>query len=89
MFKTIAAIVCAAALVMLAVALAPNVPTALATAPPAAVSDDAKLSQPVTNQPVTKQSCAVFEVWFLNPACSKARVKKAARTKHHLARNAR
>jgi hypothetical protein len=35
------------------------------------------------------QSCAAFEVWFLDPACSKVRPKKAARTKHHLAHNAR
>jgi hypothetical protein len=88
MLKTIAAIVCAAALAMVAIALAPNVPTALATAPATVANDDA--GQDVNlNQPATKQSCAAFEVWFLNPACSKAHVKKAARTKHHLAHNAR
>jgi hypothetical protein len=84
MLKTIAAIIGAAAFVMVAIALAPNVPTALATAPSVAENDGANL-----NQPATRQSCAVFEVWFLNPACSKIHVKKAARAKHHLARSAR
>jgi hypothetical protein len=88
MLKTVAAIICAAALAMVAVALAPNVPTALATAPSTVANDDVGLDANL-NQPVTKQSCAAFEVWFLNPACSKVHVKRAARTKHHLAHNAR
>jgi hypothetical protein len=80
MFKKIAMTVSAVAFVMLAIALAPAVPTALATAPTTATKDDAEL-----NQPVAEQSCAVFEVWFLDPTCSKLHVKKAARTKRHLA----
>jgi hypothetical protein len=88
MFKTVAGIICAAMLAMLAIALAPNVPTALATAPSTVANDDGNPNANL-NQPLTKQSCADFEVWFLNPACSKVHVKKAARTKHHLAHNAR
>jgi hypothetical protein len=42
--------------------------------------DDAKL-----NQPLADQSCASFEVWFLNPACSPMQhAKKVARTKQRL-----
>ena len=78
MFKKIAVTVSAAAFVMLAIALAPHVPTALATARTGAYG--AKLDQPLVDQ-----SCASFEVWFLDPACSKVRGKKAARAKHHLA----
>ena len=82
MFKKIAITVSAVALVMLAIALAPAVPKALATVRTTATKDDAKL-----NQPVAEQSCAAFEVWFLDPTCSKLHVEKAARTKRHLAHN--
>jgi hypothetical protein len=85
MFKRIAITISAAALVMLAIALAPAVPTALATARTTTTTkDDATLKQPLADQP-----CAAFEAWFLDPACGKARTKKAARTKHHLAHNVR
>ena len=84
MFKKIAVTISAAAFVMLAIALAPRVPTALATARTTTTSDDAKL-----NQPLADQSCAAFEVWFLDPACSHVqRAKKAARTKQRLAHKA-
>jgi len=73
MFKRIAITVSAATLVMLAIALAPAVPTALATA----------------RKPLADQPCAAFEAWFLDPACSKPRAKKAARAKHHLAHDVR
>jgi hypothetical protein len=83
MFKQIAITISAAAFVMLAIALAPAVPTALATARTRAY--DAKL-----NQPLVDQSCASFEVWFLDAACSQMqRAKKAARTKQRLAHKAR
>jgi hypothetical protein len=80
MFKKIAATMSAVALVMLAIALAPAVPTALATARATMNNDDAKL-----NQPVTEQSCSAFEVWFLNSGCRQAHVNKAVRTKQRLA----
>jgi hypothetical protein len=79
MFKKIAATMSAVALVMLAIALAPAVPTALATARATMNNDDAKL-----NQPVTEQSCSAFEVWFLT-GCRQAHVNKAVRTKQRLA----
>ena len=72
----------AAACVMLAIALAPHVPTALATARTTTINVEAKPS-PLG----AAQSCAAFEVWFLNPTCSKLHVEKAARTKRHLAHN--
>lgn len=82
MFKKIAATVAATAFVMLAIALAPHVPAALATARHGI--DGAKL-----NEPVAKQSCASFEVWFLDPACSQLQhAKKIARTKQRLAHKA-
>ena len=82
MIKKLAVTISAVAFVMLAIALAPNVPAALATARSTATQDDAK-----SNQPLAQQSCAAFEVWFLDPTCRQAHVKKAARTKHHLAHN--
>jgi len=83
-FKKIAVMASAAAFVMLVIALAPNVPTALATARVTITSGDAKL-----NQPVAKQSCASFEVWFLDPTCSQLQhAKKVARTKQRLAHKA-
>jgi hypothetical protein len=82
MFKQIAITISAAAFVMLAIALGPAVPTALATARTGAY--DAKLDQPLVDQ-----SCASFEVWFLDPACSQMqRAKKAARTKQRIAHKA-
>jgi hypothetical protein len=79
MFQKIAVTFSAAAFVMLGIALAPHVPKALATARHG--MDDAKL-----NEPVAEQSCASFEVWFLDPACSQLQhAKKVARTKQHLA----
>ena len=79
MFKKIAATILAAAFVMLAIALAPHVPTALATARTTPTNGEAKL-----NQPSAELGCAAFEAWFLDPACSAPHPKKkAARTKHH------
>jgi hypothetical protein len=79
MFKKIAATISATTFVMLCIALAPHVPTALATAGRGV--DDAKL-----NEPVVDLSCASFEVWFFDPACSQLQHgKKAARTKGGLA----
>jgi hypothetical protein len=84
MFKEVAITISAAAFVMLAIALAPHVPTALATARTTITHDDAK-----SNQPLADQSCAAFEVWFLDPSCSQVqRAKMAARTKQRLAHKA-
>jgi hypothetical protein len=81
MLKQIAITISAAAFVMLAVALAPAVPTALATAHTTINNDGGKL-----NQSLGAQSCAAFEIWFFDPACSQLqRAKKAARTKQRLA----
>ena len=81
MFKKIAVTISAVAFVMLAVALAPGVPTVLATVRTSVVAtDDAKL-----NQPLAQQSCAAFETWFLDPTCRQTHVKKVARTKRQLA----
>jgi hypothetical protein len=82
MFKKVAATISATAFVMLAIALAPDVPTALATG--RHDINDAKL-----NEPVAEQSCASFEVWFLDPACSQLQhAKKVARRKQRLAHKA-
>ena len=62
MFKKIAVTVSAVAFVMLAVALAPGVPTVLATVRATTTNDDTKL-----NQPLAQQSCAAFQTWFLDP----------------------
>jgi hypothetical protein len=84
MFKQIAITTSAAAFVMLAIALAPAVPKALATAHTTIIDDDGKL-----NQSLGALSCAAFEVWFLDPACSQMQhAKKAARTKQRLAHKA-
>jgi hypothetical protein len=72
--------VLAVALVMLVVALAPGVPTVLATA--TTTNDDARLSRPLA-----QQSCDAFETWFLDASCTQPHVKKVARTKKHLTRN--
>jgi hypothetical protein len=76
MFKKIAVTVLAAAFVMLAVALAPAVPTALAIARPTTTNGDGKFVQPLA-----QRSCAAFEDWFLNPTCRQTHIKKVARTK--------
>jgi cell division septation protein DedD len=70
----------AVALVALAIAVMPTVATALAHSRPT-LNDAPKLDQPAADQ------CAAFDAWFLDPACSKVHPRKAARTKHHLARN--
>jgi hypothetical protein len=70
--------VLAVALVMLAVALAPGVPTVSATT----TNDDARLSRPLA-----QQSCDAFETWFLDASCTQLKVKKVARTKKHLTLN--
>jgi hypothetical protein len=80
MFKETAVTISATVLVMLAAALAPHVPTALATARHSI--DDAKL-----NEPAAEQSCTSFEVWFLDPAC-RQHAKKVARTRQSLAHKA-
>ena len=79
MFKKIAVTVSAVAFVMLAIALAPGVPTVLATVR-TNTNDDAKLNRPIAEQP-----CAAFEVWFLDPTCRQPHAKKAARTKQRVA----
>jgi hypothetical protein len=78
MFKKVAVTILVVGGIMLAIALAPNVPTALATAHVATSAKD------TLQQPLADQSCAAFETWFLDPACSTPHPrKKAARTKHH------
>jgi hypothetical protein len=57
----------AAAFVSLAFALAPAVPTALATVHTTITNDDAKLTQTLT------EPCAA---WFLDPVCSQGRPRK-------------
>ena len=59
----------------------PTVEKAFATSRPT-IKGEAKWSQPRA-----EQSCAAFEVWLLDPSCGKVHVKKAARTKHHVAHN--
>jgi hypothetical protein len=76
-FKKVALTVWAVAFIMLAIALAPNVPTALATV--RATISDAKSSPSASEHP-----CAAFEVWFLNAGCRPGHVAKASRTKQHL-----
>jgi hypothetical protein len=82
MLKKIAVTISATSFIMLAIALAPHVPTALATA--GRSIDDAKL-----NEPAAVQSCASFEIWFLDPTCSQLQhAKRVARTKQRLAHKA-
>jgi hypothetical protein len=81
MFKKIAITLSATALVMVAIALAPAVPTALATARTTATVEDGKS----VRRPVAPQSCADFETWFLDQGCTNAHGKKIAHTKHHVA----
>jgi hypothetical protein len=82
MFKKIAITLSATALVMLAIALAPAVPTALATARTTAAVEGGKSAQ----RPVAEQSCADFDTWFLDHGCNQAHAKKIVHTKHHVAR---
>jgi hypothetical protein len=82
MFKKITVTMSALALVMLAMALAPGVPTVLARMGTIAKIDDTKL-----NQPLAPQSCAAFETWFLDPSCRQPHTNKVARAKRHVARN--
>jgi hypothetical protein len=79
MIKKLAVTISAVTLAILAIALAPNVPTAVATVRMIVTKDDAKL-----NQPLAEQSCAAFEVWFLDSTCRQARLNKAKRTKQRL-----
>ena len=69
MFKKVALTVSAVAFIMLAIALAPNVPTALATV--RATISDAKSSPSASEHP-----CAAFEVWFLMPVAGQAMSRK-------------
>ena len=71
MLKKIAVRVSAVAFVLLAIALAPGVPTVLATVRTTAADDDAKL-----NQPLAERSCAAFESWFLIPLADKRTPRK-------------
>jgi hypothetical protein len=68
------------ALVVLAIAVAPTVGKAFAHSRPT-INDTVNVKETVA-----EQSCAAFESWFIDPACSKVHAKKAARTKHRLAR---
>jgi hypothetical protein len=81
MFKKIVVTISAVAFVMLAVALAPGVPTVLATVRATTAIDEARLNR------FADQSCAAFESWFLDPTCRQTHVKKVARTKHQLDHN--
>jgi hypothetical protein len=66
------------ALVGLAIALVPTVGKAFA-------HSHGTNAETARNEPVVERSCAPFEAWFLDPACSQVRVKKAAHTKHRFA----
>ena len=71
MLKKIAVTISAVAFVMLAVALAPGVPTVLATVRATTTNDDTKL-----NQPLAQQSCAAFQTWFLDQTGRQPHAKK-------------
>ena len=58
----------AAALVVLAIALAPTVEKAFATSHPT-------INQATLNRPLAQQSCAALEDWFLDSTCSKGSVR--------------
>jgi hypothetical protein len=82
MLKKFAITISATLFVMLAIALAPHVPTALATA--GHDIDDTAL-----NQSTDGQSCASFEAWFLDPNCSQPQhLNRDARNRRHLAHKA-
>ena len=61
---------------MLAVALAPGVPTVFATVR-ATTANDAKLSQSLA-----QQSCEAFENWFLDPSCRHSEFPSDAGPRH-------
>jgi hypothetical protein len=82
MFKKIALTISAVAFVMLAIALAPGVPTVLGRVGTTTTIDDAKL-----HQPLALQSCAAFETWFLDASCRQPHGTKVARTKKHTTHN--
>ena len=67
---------------MLAIALAPGVPTVLGRVGTTTTIDDAKL-----HQPLAQQSCAAFETWFLDASCRQPHVTKVAGTKKQIAHN--
>lgn len=73
-FRTISAV----GFVVLAIALAPTVGKAFA-------HSHATKAEVALNQPVVEQSCAAFEAWFLDPACSQVHVRKVVHAKHRLA----
>jgi hypothetical protein len=76
MLKKIAATISVTAFMLLCIALAPHVPTALATA-------DHGVGDTKANEPVVVQSCASFEVWFLDPTCSQVQhAKKVGHLAH-------
>jgi hypothetical protein len=77
MYKRFAVTLTAATFVMLAIAMGPNVPAALATARAMITNDDLK-----SNEPTVQQSCADLEVWFIDPTCRYKRVRKSSRTRH-------
>ena len=78
MIKRVAVTISVVGGVMLAIALAPNVPTALATAHTTITTKERTQTSGLWDGP-----CVAFEAWFLDPACSKPHAKKAARAKHH------
>jgi hypothetical protein len=71
MLKTIAVTISAVAFVMLAIALAPGVPTVLATVGTTAANGDAKL-----DQPLAQQSCAASRIGFLIALADKRTSRK-------------
>jgi hypothetical protein len=71
-------IIAAAALIVAAVAV-------MSTAGRAFAHSRTSGAEVALNQPAAGQSCAAFEAWFLDPACSQGHVKKAAHAKHRLA----
>ena len=73
--------VLALSFVMLAIALAPGVPTVLATVRTSTTNEDAKL-----NRPLAQRSCVAFENWFLDSSCRQPHIKNVGGTKRHLAR---
>jgi hypothetical protein len=81
MLRKIAATAAATTFVLLAIALAPHVPTALATASQRADAAD--------ELGTAASSCESFEVWFLDSSCAQSqRAKRIARVKQQLAHKA-
>jgi hypothetical protein len=71
MIKKLAVTISAVVFVMLAIALAPNVPAALATARTTAAKDDAKLNQPLRSSPAR-----LLRFGFLIPLADKFTSRK-------------